>query len=186
MSSDLIDADDTHEAVSLPSLPEELTFSETLNPHDPLLPSDNGGAGSTRETSHVASTSVGNAGQSIAPMSLAVTSQIAAAIARPLGALKGDCALFGALHLDDVRAIAHHPFFTGPMNRATAQLSGLSAINFDIKHLRRLGYNQASQLALMLATSKSDHISQACLLIGAIVLHKHLLARALKYDIFDI
>lgn len=120
--------------------------------------------------------------RSAAPVSLSTSTRIASAIAHPLAALNIDHAQFGPISLHDLQAISQHPFFSSSVNRAAAELAGLSKIAIDKSHLRRLGHSSASQIALLLATGDPELAEQASLLLGAIVLHKHLLARALKAE----
>ncbi|MGI6244194.1 MAG: hypothetical protein ACOYJQ_00300 [Pseudochelatococcus sp.] len=111
---------------------------------------------------------------------LSVAVQLAAAIARPLGAAVNTPADTAPLAAADILAIARHPDFAAPLNRAIARMSALETIDIDAMQLRRLGRSAASNLALMLATGDAAIIGQASLLIGAMILHRHFLSQPLK------
>ncbi|MFT0891988.1 hypothetical protein [Pseudochelatococcus sp. G4_1912] len=182
MASALTGAEGATEAVIAPPLLQDEEFFAAPKLQEPGLPSHDELLGIDQLPLKADPRSLAHDIQHAVPISLAITSQIAAAIARPLEALNIDHAPFGLLTLDDARKIAQHPFFVGPLNRAAAHLSGLDKITIDAKHLRRLGHNSASQLSLLLATGDPAHIAESSLLVGAIVLHKHFLARALKAE----
>lgn len=124
-------------------------------------------------------------GPAVSPL---LAARLAQSILRPLCAAgTGDDAATGLGDLDArtltaMRALAVHPGFNGPLNRAAAQLSGLGDIVFDAHDLLRVGRSQASDCALFLATAAPALLDQAALHLGAIALHRQLVGLALKRD----
>ncbi len=123
-------------------------------------------------------------GPAVSPL---LAARLAESILRPLSASDSDGAATGFGGLDPrtraaMCALAGHPGFNGPLNRAAAQLSGLGDIVFDAHDLLRVGRSQASDCALFLATAAPALLEQAALHLGAIVLHRQLVGLALKRD----
>ncbi|MGV6871605.1 hypothetical protein ACUSIJ_02795 [Pseudochelatococcus sp. B33] len=130
---------------------------------------------------------IANAGVPLPPASPALAARLAEAIVRPLSApgREGNPPGFGGLSdgaAAAMRALARHPGFSGPLNRAAARLSGLSDIVFDERALLRIGHSSASDCAVFLATAAPERLEEASLYLGSIVLHRQLLGLALRRE----
>lgn len=82
----------------------------------------------------------------------------------------------------ELRALAAHPAFHGPVNRAVAEAQGIGRIGLDGDVLARLSDRPLGRLALLVVTEPAARVETAARLLAAAVLHKRLAGLVFKAD----
>jgi hypothetical protein len=111
-----------------------------------------------------------------------LAARLASVVARPLDLLDGALGGLEPLSAAETRAIAAHPAFRVPFNRAIASTLRLSEIAIDREHLQRLAQSPRSRLATLLVSQKMDLVERAALHLAAAIVHRRVLKLTLKAE----
>jgi hypothetical protein len=114
---------------------------------------------------------------------LALVAQLAGVFVRPLDAFDEHA---GGLHpftAAETRAIAAHPSFRAPVNRAVTGAMQLSEIVLGSEQLRRLPTDVRLRCAVLLVSQAMDLVRGAAIAVAAAVLHRRVLKLTLKADL---
>jgi hypothetical protein len=127
-----------------------------------------------------------SAGNNDRQLELAV--RIAVLLKRPIGFIDDAYCRLASLEPAQVRAIATHPAFRAPINRAVEDSLGLTgslgvaAADIDTGMLSRLASSPRSRLAVLFATAPIEEVRQVAWMLAAAVLSKRIRGLVLKTD----
>jgi hypothetical protein len=106
----------------------------------------------------IATTEIRNGGVNSRQLELAV--RIATLLKRPIAFIDDAYCRVAPLEPAQVRAIARHPAFRAPINRAVEDSTGIATTNIDGEMLSRLNSSPWSRLAVVIATAPMAHRHQ--------------------------
>jgi hypothetical protein len=128
----------------------------------------------------IASTDILNGRVNSRQLELAV--RIATLLKRPIAFVDDAHCRVAPLEPAQVRAIATHPAFRAPINRAVEHSTGIATVNIDGAMLSRLNSSPWSRLAVVIATAPMEEVKQVAWMLAAAVLSKRIRGLVLKAD----
>lgn len=108
--------------------------------------------------------------------------RLAGAILRPVDALSPERLPALSMAPSELGALAGHPAFRGPVNRAVARSIGLTGVTVGAATLDRIGRDPRSRLALLFVTEPPAMLRRAAQVLAAAILHRRLAGLVLKSD----
>jgi hypothetical protein len=108
--------------------------------------------------------------------------RLATLLKRPLAFIDDAHCRVAPLEPAQVRAIASHPAFRAPINRAVEASLGIATDNIDGEMLSRLDSFPRSRLAVVIATAPIKEVKQVAWMLAAAVLSKRIRGLVLKAD----
>jgi hypothetical protein len=108
--------------------------------------------------------------------------RIAMLLKRPIAFIDDAYCRVASLGPAEVRAIARHPAFRAPMNRAIEDSIGIATAGIDGEMLSRLSSSPWSRLAVVIATAPIEEVRQVAWILAAAVLSKRIRGLVLKAD----
>jgi hypothetical protein len=118
----------------------------------------------------------------IASGQLELAVRIATLLKRPIGFIDDAHCRIASLEPAQVRAIARHPAFRAPINRAVEDGIGIATANIDGAMLSRLNSSPRSRLAVIIATAPMEEVRQVAWMLAAAVLSRRIRGLVLKAD----
>lgn len=114
---------------------------------------------------------------------LELAAQLAAVFVRPLDVFDSHAGRLEPLTATETRAIAAHPAFRAPLNRAMASALQLANTTLDEQQLARLNTDGRLRCAVLLVSQPQQALRQAATVVAAAVLHRRVLKIAFKAEI---
>lgn len=113
---------------------------------------------------------------------LGLAAQIAARLVRPIGHFAPGACPLPPLEPDALTALAAHPAFGVPVQRAASRALAPEAAGIDAGLIRRLREAAATRLAALLVVQPLPVLHEAARLLAGAILHRRILALVLKAD----
>jgi hypothetical protein len=111
-----------------------------------------------------------------------LAARIAALLSRPIDYIDDAYCQIAPLQPAQVRAMAKHPSFRRPINRAVADSIGLAKFDVGKELMARLVSSPSSRLAAMICTSPMQEVQQIAFVMVAVVVSKRIRALVLKSE----
>ena len=108
--------------------------------------------------------------------------RIAALLTRPIAAIDDASCRVMTLGPAQVRAMAGHPAFCAPLNRAVAESIGFATAPIDDGMLFRLASSASSRLAAIMVTAPMAEVTHTAWVLAAAVLSRRVRTLMLKAD----
>jgi hypothetical protein len=108
--------------------------------------------------------------------------RIAMLLKRPIAFIDDAYCRIASLESSQVRAIAAHPAFRAPINRAVEGSAGIEGTNVDTEMLSRLASSPWSRLAVIIATAPMEEVRQVAWMLAAAALSRRISGLVLKAD----
>lgn len=108
--------------------------------------------------------------------------RLAGSLARPIDLADDRHLGLEPLSGPEIRALAGHPAFRGPVNRCMARAFGFDVLPFDRATLDRLNGKPAGRLAVLLVSEPRPALLEAAILVAAAILHKRVVGVVMKGD----
>jgi hypothetical protein len=121
-------------------------------------------------------------GESADGRQLRLAVRIAMLLKRPIGFVDDAHCRIAALEPAQIRAIAAHPAFHAPINRAVADHIGVAAAEIDSELPSRLAALPRSRLAVVMLTAPMEEVRQVAWMLAAAVLSRPIRGLVLKTD----
>lgn len=113
---------------------------------------------------------------------LRLVAQVASALVRPLAHLDPTACRLAPLSETAVQALAVHPAFRLPLERALSRSLGLGRAKIDDSFLARLRSSARTRVCALVASQPLPLVREAAVQVGAAILHRQVVGKILKSE----